>query len=158
MLTNNPSQVIYLLKGDNLIHRTGIWLMPVNLLGKEPDQAARYNLDAIDIRNPLLENLPEGTRFLGLSGNKILQLLDHICENAKGSSCLLIYNLDLLLARLRQEERVYVWSQLYNAFPHRKRALIIVMPEGADQLLPPLLGLKLWNSDKRLSATNPIDV
>ena len=158
MLTSSPREVVDLLKGSSLIHRTGIWLMPINMLGKEPDHAARLNLDAIDIRTPLLESLPEGTRFLGLSGDKVVQLLDHICEHAKGSSCLLVYNVDLLLARLRLQDRIYVWSQLYNAFPHRKRALVIVMPDGADQLLPPLAALKFWNSDKRLAATNPIDV
>jgi len=158
MLTSSPREVVDLLKGSSLIHRTGIWLMPINMLGKEPDHAARLNLDAIDIRTPLLESLPEGTRFLGLSGDKVVQLLDHICEHAKGSSCLLVYNVDLLLARLRLQDRIYVWSQLYNAFPHRKRALVIVMPDGADQLLPPLAALKFWNSDKRLAATNPTDV
>jgi len=158
MLTSSPYEVVDLLEGSTLIHRTGIWLMPVNMLGKEPDYAARLNLDAVDIRTPLLESLPEGTRFLGLSGDKVFHLLDHICEHSKGSSCLLVYNVDLLLARLRLQDRVYVWSQLYNAFPHRKRALVIVMPEGADQLLPPLAALKSWNSDKRLAATNPIDI
>ena len=158
MLTSSPREVVDLLKGSSLIHRTGIWLMPVNMLGNEPNHAARLNLDAVDIRTTLLESLPEGTRFLDLSGDKVVQLLDYICEHAKGSSCLLTYNVDLLFARLRLQERVYVWGQLYNAFPHRKRALVIVMPERADQLLPPLAALKSWNSDKRLAATNPIDV
>ncbi len=159
MLTSSPREVVDLLKGSSLIHRTGIWLMPVAMLGKEPDHAARLNLDAVDIRAPLLESLPDPeVRFLGLSGDKVLQLLDHICEHAKGSNCILVYNVDLLLARLRMQERIYVWSQLYNAFPHRKRALLIVMPEGADHLLPPRTALKSWNGDKRLSATNPIDV
>jgi hypothetical protein len=158
MLTSNPREVVDLLKGNRLIHRTGIWLMPVNMLGKEPNHAARLNLDAVDIRATLLESLPEDTRFLDLSGDKVVQLLDHICEHDKGSSCLLVSNVDLLLARLRLQERVYVWGQLYNAFPHRKRALVIVMPEGADHLLPGLAALKSWNSDKRLAATNPIDV
>lgn len=158
MLTSNPREVVDLLKGNSLIHRTGIWLIPANMLGKERDHAARLNLDAVDIRDPLLESLPEGTRFLGLSGDKVLQLLDHISNQSKGSSCLLVYNVDLLLARLRLQERDYVWSQLYNAFPHRNHALVIVMPEGADQLLPPLAPLKCWNNDKRLAATNPTEV
>jgi len=158
MLTSSPQEVIDLLKSSSLIYRTGIWLMPVTMLGNEPDYAARFNLDSVDIRSPLLESLPEGTRFLGLNEDKVLELLDHISEHARGSSCILVYNVDLLLARLHLQERVYVWSQLYNAFPHRKHGLLAVMPEGANHLLPPIAALKSWNSDKRLAATNPIDV
>jgi hypothetical protein len=158
MLTSRPNEVVDLLKGSILIHRTGIWLMPVNMLGKEADHAARLNLDAIDIRTTLLESLPEGTHVLRLSGFKVLNLLDQICEHANGSNCLLVYNVDLLLARLHLQERIDVWNQLYNSFPHHKHALLFVMPEGANQLLPPLAALKFWNNDKRLAATNPIDV
>ena len=105
--------------------------MPVNMLGKEPDYAASFNLDAIDIRTELVDALPKGTRFLGLNGDGVLKLLDHVCDSAKGSNCILVYNLDLLLARLRSQERSYIWGQLYNAFPHRKRALLLVMPGGS---------------------------
>jgi len=158
MLTSSPHELADLLKGSSLIHRTGIWLLPVNMLGKEPDQAARLNLDAVDIRTALLGGLPEGTRVLRLSGDKVLQLLGTICESPKGSNCLLVYNVDLLLARLPMQARSYVWNQLYSSFPHRKHALLIAMPEGANQLLPPPAALKSWNSDKRLATTNSIDL
>lgn len=158
MLTSNPREVVELLQGQSLIHRTGIWIMPTNMLGHEPDQAARLNIDAIDIRQPLIDGLPEGTRYLGLSSDKIMQILDQTCEYFRGTSCILIYNFDLLLARLRQQDRQYVWAQLYNTFPHRKHGLIVAMPEGAEQLLPQNTALKLWNSDKRLAATNALDL
>ena len=131
--------------------------MPISMIGHEPDQAARLNIDAIDIRDPLKETLAEGTRFLGLNRDKIMQVLDQICEQFRGTDCILIYNIDLLLARLKQQDRFYVWTQLYNTFPHRRHALIIVMPEKAEQLLPPNKTLRLWNSDKRLAATNVLD-
>ena len=111
MLTSSPRELVDLLKGSTLIHRTGIWLMPVNMLGKEPDQAARLNLDSVDIRTTLLDSLPEGTKVLRLSGNKVILLLDTICIYPKGSNCLLVFNMDLLMARLSLQERVYVWNQ-----------------------------------------------
>jgi hypothetical protein len=157
MLTSSPREVVELLQGQSLIHRTGIWMMSADMLGHESDYAARLNIDAIDIRQPLIESLPEGTRYLGLNSAKIMQLLDQICEHFRGTSCILIYNFDLLLARLRQQDRLYIWNQLYNTFPHRRHALIVVMPYSAEQLLPPSTTLKLWNSDKRLAATNVLD-
>jgi len=158
MNTSSPRDVVRLLQSNTLIHRTGIWLMPTSMLGHEPDHAARLNVDAIDIRAPLFKSLPEGTRFLGLSGDKVIQLLDQVCEHTKYTDCILIYNFDLLLARLRQQDRLYIWHQLYNSFPHRKHSLIIVMPEGAEQLLPTGSELRLWNSDKRLASTNTLDL
>ncbi len=158
MNTSDPRDLVELLQSNTLIHRTGIWLMPISMLGHEPDHAARLNVDAVDIRDPLLKSLPEGTRFLGLNSDRVLQLLDQICEHTKATDCILIYNLDLLLARLRFQDRLYVWQQLYNSFPHRKHSLIVVMPEGAEQLLPPHLELTSWNNDKRLASTNTLDI
>lgn len=158
MLTSSPHELVDLLQAKTLVCRTGIWLAPPALLGNEANEAARLNIDAVDLRTPLLQSLPQGTRFLGLSSDKLLHVLDFICEQTKGTDCLLVYNLDFLLARLRQQERTQVWSQFYNAFPHRKHALLAIMPAGADHLLPFSATLKFWNSDRRLAATNIFDL
>jgi hypothetical protein len=158
MKTSSPRELIDLLQKKSLRIRTGIWLLPVLTFGKETEQAARLNLDTIDIREPLLESLPEGTRFLGLSGDKVLQLMEQISNQRLGTECLLVCNVDLLLAKLRQQERANVWKHLFDSFPNRRHALLIAMPEGAEHLLPSLQAMKLWNNDMRLAATNPIDL
>jgi len=158
MRTSNPQELIELLSGKSLIHRTGIWLMPIPLLGKELDQAARLNIDAVDIREKLLETLPANTRFLGLRSEKLLQLLNQLSDQYKGTDCILVCNFDLLLAKLKQQDRQIFWKQLYNTFPHRKHALIIAMPEGSEQLLPIYSELILWNKDRRLASTNVLEI
>jgi len=75
MLTNSPREVVDLLKGQSPDPPYRNLVDAVNMLGEgqEPNHAARLNLDAVDIRTPLLESLPEDTRFLGLSGDKVVQ-------------------------------------------------------------------------------------
>lgn len=158
MQTSDPKDLIELLQKKTLRIRTGIWLMPVSMLGKEADHAARMNIDAVDIRDPLLENLPEGTRYLGLNADRIMQLMQEISDQIPGSECLLIYNLDLLLAKLSYSEIIQVWQQLYDSFPNRRHALLISMPENADHLLPEFTSMRSWNKDKRLSSTHPKEI
>ncbi len=158
MQTSDPKKLIELLQKKTLRIRTGIWLMSASALGKEADHAARMNIDSVDIREPLLGNLPEGTRFLGLNADRVLQLLQDISDQLSGSECLLVYNIDLLLAKLSQNERVYIWRHLYDSFPNRRHALLISMPENASHLLPEITSIRSWNNDKRLSSTHPKEI
>jgi hypothetical protein len=158
MQTSNPKDLVDLLQKKTLRIRTGMWIIPVSMLGTELDQAARLDIDAIDIRTPLLESLPEGTRYLGLNVDRILQLLQEVSDQLPGSECLLVYNLDLLLAKLPYKDIAYIWKHLYDSFPNRRHALLISMPETANHLMPEVTSLRLWNNDKRLSSTNSKEI
>ena len=151
MASISPSDLITLLRGYRLRVRTGLWLLPAQLFGQEPDEAARLGIDAVDLRKQLLDGLPESTCYSGLNAACVIELLDEICSRDQGSDCLLVYNFDLLLARLRHDERSEVWQLLYDGFPHRSRALLIVMPRGANALLPANQALQAWQRDGRLA-------
>ena len=151
MNTTNPSELIALLRGHTLKVRTGLWLMPLSYLGKEEDEAARLGIDALDIRRPILAGLPEGARFTGLSAVNLVEILDGIATSRDGSDCVLVYNLDLAQARLRRQERLDVWQNLFNAFGYRARALLLVMPDHAEHLLPTTEMLTAWRRDSRLA-------
>lgn len=151
MASISPFDLISLLRGYRLRVRTGLWLLPRELLGQEPDEAARLGIDAVDLRQQLLAGLPQDTSFSGLNAACMIELLDDICRRDRGSDCVLVYNFDLLLARLRHDERSEVWQLLYDGFPHRSRALLIVMPRGANALLPTNQALQAWQRDGRLA-------
>ena len=153
MASISPSDLITLLRGYRLRVRTGLWLLPSGLFGQEPDEAARLGIDAVDLRQQLLAGLPQDTSFCGLNVACVIELLDDICRRDRGSDCLLVYNFDLLLARLRHDERSEVWQLLYDGFPHRSRALLIVMPRGANALLPANPALQAWQRDGRLAGS-----
>ena len=157
MKTSNPREVIDLLQDMSLRDRTAIWLMPVSMMGKETDHAARYNIDAVDIRENLIATLPEDTRYLGLSYQKIISLLDEVCYQGHYSECVLVYNFDLLMAKLSHDDRTNVWWHLFSSFPHRQHAVLLAMPEEAHHLLPSVMSLKAWNDDRRIATANPID-
>jgi hypothetical protein len=151
MASTSPSDLISLLRGHRLRVRTGLWLLPSEALGREADEAARLGIDAVDLRQTLLGGLPQDTEFSGLDTACILDLLDDLCHSDRGSDCILVYNMDLLLARLRHEERNEVWDLLYAGFAHRSRALLLVMPRNANTLLPATQSLQAWLRDGRLA-------
>ena len=158
MKTSSPRETIDLLQTISLRDRTAIWLMPVSIIGKEADYAALYNIDAVDIREKLIATLPGETRYVGLSYQKIILLLDDICCQSHYSECVLIYNFDLLMAKLSHQDCTNVWSHLFCSFPHRQHALLIAMPQEAYHLLPSAISLKAWNNDRRIATTNPIEL
>lgn len=147
----NPSNLVELLSGPTLIVRTGLWLAPTQLLGKEQDTAARMGIDAVDLRVVIKSSLPQGTRFLALSTQTLIAALDAVCHQASGSDCLLIFNLDLLLARLPRQDRLDFWHYVFNGFPHRSRGLLLVMPKNAEHLLPSNHIQDAWRHDGRLA-------
>lgn len=150
MKTTTLPELVALLRGPTLIVRTGLWLAPITVIGQEENEAARLGIDAVDIREPILAALPEGTRFLGLSAARIVEALETICHQPKLSDCILVYNLDLLLARLSGQDRKELWRQLLAGFPHRPRALLLVMPQHAHHLLPTEEVEDNWRRDRRL--------
>jgi len=116
--------------------RVGLWCMPLDHIGHEPDVAARLGIEAVDVREPVLQGLPEGTRYVRLTSEKVLEVLDSIAGYSGKTDCVLVYNVDLLLAGLRREERQRVWQGLFDGLPYRSRALVTAIPVAASALLP----------------------
>jgi len=130
--------------------KTGLWLFPPFYLGREVDEARRLCLEPIDLRGRLLAILPEGTRYSGLSDDRILQLVDMISNETGDWAGALIYHFDLLISRLNSEDRGAVWDDLLISLPHRERSVVIAMPATATHLLPPAHKLAIWRQEKRL--------
>jgi hypothetical protein len=152
----STGQLVALLRSRRLRVRTGLWLLKQELLGHEPAEAARLGIAHADLREIALANVPEGSRFARLDSMRVIQFLDDICMGNYDADCVLIYNLDLLLARLKRQERQEVWQDLYVNFPHRPRALLMTMPQDAEALLPPREALTAWRTDGRLAQDQPI--
>jgi hypothetical protein len=146
----DPGEVVDRIRSQILITRVGLWLLPADCLGNEENEAARLIIASLDMSKLLIENLPADTSFVGIGIDTILMLLDQAVDRAT-MDCCLIYNFDLLISRLDHENRHALWRQLWGGFPHRKRALLITMPDQATNLLPPPETLKQWRSERRLA-------
>lgn len=154
MELRTPAEVVALLRSRVLRVRTGLWLMPNAYIGHETDEAVRLRLEAFDLRQMWLKNLPEGTRFIGLTPDNFIEALDKIIQQPGDSDCVLAYNLDLFLARLKQAERKTVWESLFYALPYRTRSLLMVMPQTAHDLLPVPTQLTHLGREQRLAGTS----
>jgi len=151
MQASTPIEIVERLSGPTFAVRTGLWLVPRAVLRQPKDSAARLGIDASDIREPIQADLPSGTRFLGLSTSGLIRALDSLCVAPSGGNCLLVYNLDLLIARLYRQDRLEFWRTLFDGFPHRQRGLLLLMPLGADHLIPSSQTLEVWRHDGRLA-------
>lgn len=124
------------LRRSTLRTRIGVWFMPLNYVGSERDIAARLGVEAVDARQPILQRLPKDTRYVRLTAGKVLEALDSIASHKGNTDCALVYNVDLLLAGLKREERQSVWQGVFDGLPYRVRALVIAIPVKASALLP----------------------
>ena len=146
-----PFELVSFLRRPDLRVRTGIWLMPSHLFGQEANEAARLGVMAVDVRGMLLDTIPSGAKFVPLDTDRILQLLNTVSYRKEQGNCVLVYNLDLLLARLTQQQRVDAWQFIFSGFGHRPCALLIGMPATASSLLPAGEMLNYWKEGKRLA-------
>ena len=131
-----PAQVVSLIRASVLRIRTALWLLPQISIGQERNEAARLLVEAVDIRQILLNTLPPDTPYIGLTDQKLIELVEEIIEEDGRSNCILIYNLDLLLSRLKQQEINFFWHHIFESMPHRSRALFLCIPASAVDVLP----------------------
>jgi len=151
MELSHLNDLIDLLRSPLLRVRVGIWLMPLTYLGHEADEATRQLLEPIDLCQIWLETLSERSHFIGLTPKKFLTRLNDIAQKMDSNDCALVYNVDFFLAHFKQVERQLVWESLYDAMPHRPRALVISIPETAKILLPSMDLLNRWSNEKRIA-------
>jgi hypothetical protein len=130
------ADLVATVSGHTLRVRLGLWLVPPQLLGHEADEAARAGIGAEDLPLLLLRSLPQDTKFVGLTSDRLLGLLEDLCSRTTEGHCVLAFNLDLLLAGLTGQDRQEIWEHLALAFAHRPRAVIVALPASAQQLAP----------------------
>ena len=116
-----PSELVALLRRQILRVRTGLWLISPNLLGDEHNEAVRLGVAGVDMRELLLGELPVDTAFVMLNADRVIQLLGQVAGQSHFGNCALVYNLDLLLARLTVLQRVDAWNSILDGIPHRLR-------------------------------------
>jgi hypothetical protein len=138
------------LRGPSLRSRVGLWLMPPQSVGSERDVAARVRADSADLREIFLESLPPETSFAAITPKRILRLLDALSSQASGAGCVVVYNLDLLLAGLTMQGRRDFWSQVTDVLMQRRRAILLTIPLEATHLAPDEKQQEAWRDDGRL--------
>ena len=130
--------------------RIGLWRVPLAIIGTEREIAINLGIQPIDFSKYYLDRLPHDTKMVKVDSTKVLDSFDSITSSVGPSDCVLIYNFDLLLAKLKVEEIQQVWGVLFNHLPNRLRAILIMVPETAIQQLPSETLLEKWEKEGRL--------
>lgn len=150
MSETEPANLVQLLQRPILRIRTGIVLLPLVMLGREPELAARLAIEAVDWREWKLNRLSSDSNHLGLTSETVLRDLREIVEDVNlAGNCLWIYNVDLALSALRYGERLRFWDFLYSTFKQR-RGVLLSLPTRASNLLPTEERIA-WERDERLA-------
>ena len=146
--------LIKLLLSNELVVRTGLWLVPASWNINVPDFAARFNMDALDMRKVWLEQLPQGGKMAGLRQGRLLEVIDRIANQQNHSNCVLLYNLDLLISGLAPEDRKIFWYHSFNGLPHKTCALLYLFLDEAYNLLIDPENRKNWEGSSRMAITS----
>jgi hypothetical protein len=131
--------------------RTGVLLLEAALLGKEAELAARLGIAAVDVCSWMLRRIEPQQRFLGIRWEMLINDLAAIAEDrALSGDCVLVYNMDVVLAAVLYDERLRFWNFLRSSFrPHR--GIILALPQGAPHLFDSA-DRACWERDGRLAA------
>lgn len=147
---NNLHELVDLLNSGLLRVSTGLWLLPTSYLDHEEDEAYRLNLEPVDLRQRLLKELEPDTKYANLSSDQVFRLVDNVSREYGDWAGALIFNLDLLIARLSTEDRNIIWEDLFTALPHRRRSVLLTLPETATNLLPSEKIIRKLEQENRL--------
>ncbi len=151
MAENELGELVRFLRTGNARTNVGLWLVPPSLVGQEPDMAVRLSIAAHDAVSYYRSTLDPRAEHARLSASSLFDMLDGLAGSDLQSDCVLVYNMDLLLARLSKEDRDSVWRDLYSRFPNRRCGFVIAIPQHARSSLPADEMLRLWRESGRLA-------
>jgi hypothetical protein len=150
MAPNDALSLVKYLRRGTARTRIGLWRVPLAFIGTEQEIAISLGIQAIDISRYYFNKLPTGTKVVKTTSSKVIDSIDSIASSIGPSDCVLIFNFDLLLAKLKIEETQQVWVYLFNHLPNRLRAILIMMPETTLKLLPSDTLIEKWEKEDRL--------
>jgi hypothetical protein len=84
-----------------------------------------------------------------LDHHKVIDLISTIAKK-QGKQKVLVYNLDLLLAKLDPARRRDFWDLLYSGLVHLPRRIVLMIPKPALMLLPSGQEMDKWVKNKRI--------
>lgn len=129
--------------------RFGIWCCALSCLGEEPNIAVQIGAEAIDLSSLYLQNLDPDADFIGLNKGTLTDLISDIASKP-GKEKILVYNIDLLLAKMDIRERSDFWDILESGIIYKPRSLVIMVPSTAPMLSPIGEALEIWKEKEKL--------
>lgn len=153
-MSESPPNLVRRVRGRTLDCRTGILLLPPELLGREASLAARYNTDAVDFVRLKAETFGPNARFIQLDKETLLTDLELLCRGRSHfgtgyTDCFFVYNFDLPLSALEMLERRAVWNFLRDNFRKRPKGIVFALPQSAQRLLPSEPEQRVWQQGGR---------
>lgn len=129
-----PPELVRHVTDGSLLVRTAVVLLPPQQVPEYQLLAIQWGAEPVDLAQRWLVRMPKDARFLALSLQSLLANLDDIARSTLGRRCALVANVDLLLARLPDDDRLRFWDYLFSSFKKRPTALLLLMPAGAEHL------------------------
>jgi hypothetical protein len=147
----SPQEMVKAVRSDGFRCRTGVLGLPQSAFGQEAEIAASLDVELLDFRERMLAAVPTGSRFVHVSVSRVIEDLDGLANASTGESCVLLAGFDLAVAKLPSEEKRLLWHTLFSSFPHKKRSLILCVPNYGDGrfVLPDSESRQMWRGSER---------
>ena len=133
---DSTDTMVRLLRGTTLVNRTGLLFLPVEYFSKIRDIAAKLEVDPWDAQSELVKSLPPEVFILNLDAESLYKSLQQAAGGESVTGVLLVFNLDLPLARLLLTERQQFWDYYFKAIRYPKTALIVALPNTSQDCMP----------------------
>ena len=117
---------------------------------QERELAIRIQAEPLDAAAYFLKNMPDGASFVKLDANRLTDMIHKLANHRGENKNLLVYNIDLLLAKITEGEREFFWSTLSAGLAHSLRNVVLLIPEKAAGLLPEHKEKARWEDQERL--------
>lgn len=128
-------------------NRFAIWRQPTDTLGKEAIFAIQVSAQAVDAAKEYAERLNPEAKYISLTAERLIETIDAIAQR-DGMTQVLVYNLDLLLWRLKQDQREIFWETMLLGLPNRQRSLIFMLPAAGTY--PREEAAQMWRQGGRM--------
>lgn len=129
--------------------RFGLWCCDLEKLGHEQNIAVQLGAESLDVTMLLRSKLENDSDMVVLDEHKLIDMVSEIAKK-QGKQKVLIYNLDVLLAKLNPAQCRDFWDLLFSGLIYQPRSLVFMIPLTATNLYPSGENLNKWQRNKRI--------
>ena len=129
--------------------RVAVVVCPAHLLHDPDTIALQLSIGTVDAISMYRQRFLDGAGVVGITLLRLREMVSKLAHRRYDYRTMLVLNLDILLARLTEAERVGFWSYARNGVRKGQTGVLVLLPDTADPVFPPS-ERAMWERTDRL--------